>query len=154
MRNFGKMIKMMAVAVVLSALFCSCNVAGGSSYADSYEVSSRSQFGSDSMGNGSGTGSKGGINVVIPKFNISVETEGNRSEISCGETLQMLCTVNEGSLEIGMCDWYVNGIKAASGERFEFSQKGPGVYTVSCIAADSATNPLYADSIQLSITVR
>ncbi len=151
MRNFGKMIKMMAVAVVLSAFFCSCNVAGGSSYAESSEVASRSQFGAESDAI---SVSKGGISIIIPEFHISVETEGNRTEISCGETLQMLCTADEGSLEIGLCDWYVNGIKAASGEGFEFYQNGPGVYTVSCIAADNATNPLYADSIQLSITVR
>ncbi len=150
MKNFGKMVKMMAVAVVMSAFFCSCNVAGGAAYDDPSEVSSRTQSGIENKN----LPSNGGISIKIKEMSISVETDGNRTEVRRGESLKMICTANEGSEEIGMCDWYVGGTKVASGTSFSFNENRPGVYYVSCIAADDATNPLYADSVQLVITVR
>ena len=250
MRTFRKMVKMMAVAVVLSALFCACNVSGGSSYESSAPaanvaaVSKSSGIGSividnvkvktvsendmltveygkvgsynpvDSLklngtkadsfthfyaefpGVNAGTywvkciyndgkrdaavssttveviGSEttyvsditiepGVFNSGSPikitginYFGISIETEGNVTEIAKGQELTISCTANPGSLEVGLCKWYVNGTKVASGNDFIFSSNTSGTYTVKCIAADNSTKPLHADSAQVVIRVK
>ena len=151
MKNFGKMVKMMAVAVIMSAFFCSCNVAGGASYYDPSEASSNAQIGAESINTGT-TGS--GIGIVIKKISISVETENDRTEVSVGKALQMRCTADEGSDAIGLCEWYINGLKVAEGADFAFSQDRPGLYNVSCIAVDDANNPKLADCVQLAIVVK
>ena len=150
MKNFGKMVKMMAVAVVMSAFFCSCNVSGGASY-DSYSEVKSASYSSNNEGL-AGQGS--GIKISVKHIEITAQTEDGRSEISCGETLKINCFENEGSDAIGHCEWYVNGILVATGTSFDFAQNRAGVYNVSCIAVDDANNPKVADCVQLSITVR
>lgn len=90
----------------------------------------------------------------VKYFGISIETEGNVTEIARGQELTISCAANTGSIEVGFCKWYVNGTKVASGNSFTFCKNAPGVYTVKCIAADNATNPQYADSDQIVIRVR
>ena len=153
MRDFGKMVKMMAVAAVMAVFFCSCNVSGGSSYTSS-EVSTASAAKSESGNISGGTPAASGISISFKSFGISVEYDQSRTEIASGEAVQMRCVAVEGSEAVGLCDWYVGTAKVASGESFTFSQDKPGVYTVCCIAADSAVNPLYADSVQIRIVVR
>ena len=154
MRNFGKAVKMMAMALVMSAFFCSCNVSGGSSYDASSEASKTNISKVENGTQGTVAPAGSGISIKFKQFGITVETAGDRSEVARGESLEITCSEKEGSEEIGLCDWYIGTSKVASGKSFTFSQTKPGVYSVSCIAADSATNPLYADSVQLSITVR
>ena len=251
MRNFGKMVKMMSVAVVLSALFCACNVSGGSS---SFEPSAPAETvasASRSIGIGSIVidnvkvktvsendmltveyGKVGNYNPVdsleltgtkadsfthfyaefsgvdagtywvkcryndgkreaavssttvevigsevsyvsditiepgvfdsgspiiisgIKYFGISVETEGNAREIAPGQELTISCSANPGSIEVGFCEWYMNGKQVASGNDFTFCKNTTGTYIVKCIAADNATRPLYADSDQVVIRVK
>ena len=79
-----------------------------------------------------------GISIKFKQFGITVETAGDKSEVARGESLEITCSEKKGSEEIGLCDWYIGTTKVASGKSFTFS----------------ATNPLYADSVQLSITVR
>ncbi len=90
----------------------------------------------------------------VKYFGISIETEGNVTEIACGQELTISCVANTGSLEVGFCKWYVDGTKAASGNSFTFCKNVPGVYAVKCIAADKASNPQHADSDQIVIRVR
>ena len=151
MRNFGMMVKMMVAAVMMSAFFCSCNVAGGAAY-DSYSEAKSTSYSAENSGRSAN--GQGGFKIVIPHFEISAHVEGDRSEARCGEALQMSCAAEEGSKEIGFCEWYVNGIRVATGTSFAFSQDRPGLYNVSCIAVDDADDPKYADSVQLTIKVR
>jgi hypothetical protein len=150
MKNFGIMVKMMVVAVMMSAFFCSCSVASGASY-DSYSEAKATSVETDYSGL-AGQGS--GLNIHVANIAIEVQTEDNRTEVSCGETLQINCFEAEGSDTIGLCEWYVTGVKVAEGTSFEFAQDRAGVYNVSCIAVDDANNPKLADCVQLSITVR
>ena len=256
MRTFRKMVKMMAVAVavaiavVLSALFCACNVSGGSSYessapaanvaavskssgigsividnvkvmtvsendmltveygkvgsynpVDSLEITgtkadSFTHFYAEFSGVDAGTywvkciyndgkreaavssttvdvkGSEvsyvsditiepgvfdSGSPILISGvkyFGITVETEGNVKEIAPGQELTISCSANPGSMEVGFCEWYINGKKVASGNSFSFSKNATGYYTVMCIATDNATKPLHADSAQVVIRVK
>ena len=87
-------------------------------------------------------------------FGISIETEGNMTTINRNQELQISCSANEGSKEIGYCAWYINGKKAASGIDFTFCRNVSGTYTVVCIATDSATNPMHSDRDQIVINVR
>ena len=152
MRNFGIMVKMMVVAVMMSAFFCSCSVAGGASY-DSYSEAKATSVETD-YSNAGLAGQGSGLKIHVKNIAIEVQTEDNRTEVSCGETLQINCFEAEGSDTIGLCEWYVSGVKVATGTRFEFAQDRAGVYNVSCIAVDDANNPKLADCVQLSITVR
>ena len=251
MRNFGKLVKIMAVAVavVLSALFCACNVSGGSSFEPSAPAETAAIYKSSGIGSiviedikvktvsdndmltveygkvgsynpvdsleltgtkadsfthfyaefsgvdagtywvkciyndgkrnaaissfevevkGSETSYVSDITIEpgvfdsgspiiisgVKYFGISVETEGNVKVIDRNQELKISCTANTGSLEVGFCEWYINGNKVASGNDFIFSKSTAGIYTVKCIAADNATNPLYADSAQVVIRVK
>ena len=152
MKNLGTVVKMIVAAVMMSAFFCSCNVSGGLSY-DSY---SDNRTYSSTVNSNDITSNPQSVDfkINIKKFEISAQTEGNRNEVSRGEALQINCMAEDGSEAIGQCDWYVGGIKVASGEDFSFCQHVPGIYNVSCIAVDDAVNPMYADSVQLEIKVR
>ena len=149
MRNFGKMVKMMVAAVMMSAFFCSCNAAGGPSY-EASEVSHSSSYETNNQ-NGPSTGS--GISIKFKQMSITAETDGNRDKISSGESLQIRCYADEDSEQIGMCDWYIGGTKVASGTTYTFCQNNPGLYNVTCIAADSSSNPTCIDCQQLMIEV-
>ena len=255
MRTFRKMVKMMAVAVavavavVLSALFCACNVSGGSSFEPSAPAETVAAYKSSGIGsividnvkvktvseNDMLTveyGKVGSYNLVdsleltgtkadsfthfyaefsgvdagtywvkciyndgkreaavssttvdvkgsevsyvsditiepgvfdsgspilisgVKYFGITVETEGNVKEIAPGQELTISCSANPGSMEVGFCEWYINGKKVASGNSFSFSKNATGYYTVMCIATDNATKPLHADSAQVVIRVK
>ena len=256
MRTFRKMVKMMAVAVavavavVLSALFCACNVSGGSSYESSAPaanvaaVSKSSGIGSIVIDNvkvktvsendmltveygkigsynpvdslkltgtkadsfthfyaefsgidagtywvkciyndgkknaaissievevkGSETSYVSDITIEpgvfdsgspiiisgVKYFGISVETEGNVKVVNRNQELKISCSANTGSLDVGFCNWYINGNYVASGKEFTFCKNVTGFYTVKCIAGDNATKPLYVDSAQVVIRVK
>ena len=144
MRNFGKTIKMIILALAMGAIFCSCNAAGGSDYCD--DSTSKEAFHNSDVAEGAAV--KAGFSIVIPR--VSVEISGPETVArNAAEPATFTADATEGSVFA----WYVNGM-LQSGENsstYEFSCAYPGVYEVACIAMSA--NGAAADSASMCVTV-
>ena len=118
MRNFGITIKIMAVAAIVSALFCSCNVSGGSAFDSSAPAETVS-----TLSKSSGIGS-----IVINNIKVRTVSENDILKVEYGK-VGNYSPVD--SLEI-------TGTKAESFTHFyaEFSGVDAGTYWVKCIYND------------------
>ncbi|MBO7516206.1 MAG: hypothetical protein J6T61_00495 [Spirochaetia bacterium] len=118
MRNFGFTIKIMAAAATMSALFCSCNVSGGSSFAPSVpEETAATSFKSSGIGS-----------IVIDNIKVKTVSENDMLTVEFGK-VGNYSPVD--SLEL-------TGTKADSFTHFsaEFSDVDAGTYWVKCIYTD------------------
>ena len=122
MRNFGLMVKMMVMALVFGALFCSCNVAGGS---DSYD-SAASRASSLSASNAEGQPVS--VTLKLPSVKVSI-TGPEMVEIN--ETAIFTAKASEGAI----LSWYVNGTETGeTGTTCELNLSQPGLYDITCVA--------------------
>ena len=144
MRNFGRTIKMMIMALAMGALFCSCNAAGGSDYCDSPSSVAASQN-ADAV---ESAAVKAGFKIVIPR--VSVEISGPEVvSRNAAEAATFTADATEGAVFA----WYVNGMlqSGENGSTYELSCAYPGVYEVACIAMSA--NGAAADSASMYVTV-
>ena len=82
MRNFKMTVKMMVMALVMGALFCSCNVAGGSG---SYDAQASKVSKTDIAGAGNGAPARPvSFSIVIPEVRVTLE---GADEAKQGETM-------------------------------------------------------------------
>ena len=131
MRNFKMMVKMMVMAVVFGALFCSCNVAGGSDYSDA--ASSRASLNGINGGTVNGQGRNVSFSIKLPSVEVSV-SGADAAKQSASATTAITAEATEGAL----LSWYVNGMETGeTGSVFQLSCSVPGVYDVTCIAVSA-----------------
>ena len=131
MRNFKLTVKMMVMAIVMGALFCSCNMAGGSEFGES--SSKVSEIGTNGNGSESHTASVA-FSIIIPEINVSISGADKVTQ-SKAETTTITAEATEGAVFM----WYVNGM-LQSGETettYDLSRVHPGVYEVTCIAVSA-----------------
>ena len=127
MRNFRQVVKMMVMAIAMGALFCSCNMVGGSEY---YDAAFPKASGiSGSVANGPSQTPAFSIKLPSVKVSLSGDDYVFQSET---ETAVITAEASEGAV----LSWYVNGMEQAgqSGTTFELNCAFPGVYDVTCIA--------------------
>ena len=144
MRNFGRTIKMMVMALAMGALFCSCNAAGGSDYYDA----SASMEASQNADVVEGAAVKAGFKIVIPR--VSVEISGPEAVArNAAEPATFTADATEGAVFA----WYVNGMlqSGENGATYELSCAYPGAYEVACIAMSADGSA--ADSASMRVIV-
>ncbi len=131
MRNFRMTVKMMVMALVMAAAFCSCNAAGGT---DFYEAQSSRVSNAEIIGDGPVTKNPVGFSIIIPEINVSVEG-ADQAKMSADGTTAITATATEGATFM----WYVNGRcqNGQTGPAYELSCAYPGVYEVTCIAVSA-----------------
>ena len=118
MRNYRNTIRIMAAAAIMSALFCSCNVSGGSSFAPSApEETAATSFKSSGIGS-----------IVIGNIKVKTVSENDMLKVELGK-VGNYSPVD--SLEL-------TGTKADSFTHFyaEFSGVNAGTYWLKCIYND------------------
>lgn len=146
MTNFKMTVKMMVMALVMGALFCSCNVAGGSG---SYDAQASKMSKTDIAGAGNGAPARPvSFSIVIPEVRVTLE---GADEAKQGET--MTTAITAVATEGARLMWYVNGMlqEGETGSVYELSCAYPGMYDVTCIAV-SADGTL-AKSASMCVTV-
>ena len=143
MRNFGRTLKMMVMALAMGALFCSCNAAGGSDYCDA----SASMEASQNADVVEGAAVKAGFKIVIPR--VSVEISGPEAVSRNAEAAIFTADATEGAVFA----WYVNGMlqSGENGSTYELSCAYPGAYEVACIAMSADGSA--ADSASMRVIV-
>ena len=146
MRNFRQMVKMMVMALVMAAAFCSCSVAGGSDYYDTTS-SSRASGVSESTTNGPSVNV--GFAIKLPSVSVSISGD---EEVRMSETETAVITAE--ASEGASLAWYVNGMfqTAETGTTFQMSCAYPGVYDVTCVAVNA--DGTMAKSASMAVTVR
>ena len=145
MRNFRLTVKMMVMALVMAAAFCSCSVAGGSDYCD--PASSKASGVSESTTNGPSVNV--GFSIKLPSVSVSVSGP-DVAKMSMTETVAITAEASEGAA----LAWYVNGMfqTAETGSTFQMSCGIPGVYDVTCVAVSA--DGTMAKSATKSVIVR
>ena len=124
MKNFGLMVKMMVMAIAMGALFCSCNVAGGSDYYGSAAVRESTISATDVEGPGQS------VTFSLKFATVDVSIIGEEI-VKVDETAIFTAEATEGAV----LSWYLNGRETAeTGAVYEFSCSYPGLYDLTCIA--------------------
>ena len=127
MRNFGMMVKMMVMAVLLCALFCSCNVAGGSDYSSP----SAARESSVSTTDVDGPAMAVTFGIKLPSVDVSISGD---DMVKQDATATFTADATEGA----SLAWYLNGMETGeTGSVYQFSCAYPGMYDVTCIAVSA-----------------